>query len=274
MPSSSNGSSKKAFQRLPKTVVPTHYEIFLRPNLIDLVFKGTIKVNLDVREKTNTLICNAAELEIEKVEVNGEAVEKSVLDESDETLTISLGKELSEGTKATMFCAFTGTLNDRMKGFYRSKYTLEGEERFAATTQFEATDARRAFPCWDEPALKATFDINISAPKNRIVLSNMPMLKETSDSEDPIAYRVCHFDTTPKMSTYLVAFVVGEYEAVEAKSKDGIIVRCYTPMGKTAQGQFALDTSVRAIDYYKDFFGVAYPLSKYDCIAIADFEMG
>ena len=75
-------------------------------------------------------------------------------------------------------------------------------------------------------------------------------------------------------STYLVAFVVGEYEAVEAKSKDGIIVRCYTPMGKTAQGQFALDTSVKAIDYYKDFFGVAYPLPKYDCIAIADFEMG
>ena len=75
-------------------------------------------------------------------------------------------------------------------------------------------------------------------------------------------------------STYLVAFVVGEYEAVEAKSKDGIIVRCYTPMGKTAQGQFALDTSVKSIDYYKDFFGVAYPLPKYDCIAIADFEMG
>ena len=123
--------------------------------------------------------------------------------------------------------------------------------------------------------MKATFNINLSAPKNRIALSNMPMVKETSDPEDPIAYRVCHFDTTPKMSTYLVAFIVGEYEAAEElKSKDGIVVKCYTPMGKTEQGQFALETSVKAIDYYKDFFGVAYPLPKYDCIAIADFEMG
>ena len=153
MVSSSNGSTelKKPFQRLPKAVVPTHYEIFLRPNLIDLVFTGTIKVSLDVKEKTNKLVCNAAELKIEKVEVNGKAVENSVVDESEETLTISIGAELNEGTKACLYCAFTGTLNDRMKGFYRSKYTFEGEDRFAATTQFEATDARRAFPCWDEP---------------------------------------------------------------------------------------------------------------------------
>ena len=157
---------------------------------------------------------------------------------------------------------------------YRSKYTQDGEERYAATTQFESTDARRAFPCWDEPALKATFDIKVSAPKNRVVLSNMPLIEETKDDEDPIAYRVCHFDKSPKMSTYLVAFIVGEFEAVEGKSKDGILVSVYTPMGKTEQGKFALDTSIKAITYYKDFFGVPYPLPKYDCIAIADFQMG
>ena len=100
------------------------------------------------------------------------------------------------------------------------------------------------------------------------------MIKETEDEEDPSAYRVCHFDKSPLMSTYLVAFIVGEFEAVEGKSKDDILVRVYTPMGKTEQGKFALETSIRAITYYKDFFGVSYPLPKYDCIAIADFQMG
>ena len=141
MVSSSNGSSelKKPFERLPKSVVPTHYEIFLRPNLVDLVFKGTIKVDLDVKEKTNVLVCNAADLQVQKVEVNGEKIDDGniVLSESEETLTVQVGKDLSAGSTATMYCAFTGTLNDRMKGFYRSKYTIEGEERFAATTQFE-----------------------------------------------------------------------------------------------------------------------------------------
>ena len=113
---------------------------------------------------------------------------------------------------------------------FRSKYTQDGEERYAATTQFESTDARRAFPCWDEPALKSTFSISVSAPKNRVVLSNMPMIEETKDDEDPSTYRVCNFDKTPKMSTYLVAFIIGEFEAVEATSPDGILVRVWTPM--------------------------------------------
>jgi puromycin-sensitive aminopeptidase len=123
-------------------------------------------------------------------------------------------------------------------------------------------------------ALKATFNLKVSAPKNRIVLSNMPVIEESKDDEDPIAYRVVHFDKSPQMSTYLVAIVVGEYEAIEDKSKEGTLVRVYTPMGKTEQGKFALDTSVKAITFYKDFFGVSYPLPKYDCIAIADFQCG
>ena len=141
MVSSNNGSSevKKPFERLPKAVVPTHYEIFLRPNLIDLVFKGTIKIDLEVKENTNVLVCNAADLQVQKVEVNGETIDDGniVLSEAEETLTVKVGKDLAAGSTATMHCAFTGTLNDRMKGFYRSKYTLQGEERFAATTQFE-----------------------------------------------------------------------------------------------------------------------------------------
>jgi puromycin-sensitive aminopeptidase len=123
-------------------------------------------------------------------------------------------------------------------------------------------------------ALKATFNLKVSAPKNRIVLSNMPVIEESKDDEDPIAYRVVHFDKSPQMSTYLVAIVVGEYEAIEDKSKEGTLVRVYTPMGKTEQGKFALDTIVKAMTFYIDFFGVSYPLPKYDNIAIADFPIG
>ena len=125
---------------------------------------------------------------------------------------------------------------------------------------------------WDEPAIKATFDLTISAPKNRVVLSNMPVKSEVDDGETK-DYKVVSFETSPKMSTYLVAIVVGEYEYLEGYQGD-IKVRVYTPMGKTEQGKFALETSIKAIEYYTDFFGVPYPLKKYDCIAIADFQCG
>jgi len=276
MVSSTNGSTevKKPFQRLPTGVVPSHYKVFLRPNLVDLIFTGNVSVELDVIQPTSELVCNAVDLKVDSVKVNGEDAIDSKINNEDELLTVKLDKPLEPGTKAVFSCKFTGELNDKMRGFYRSKYTQDGEERYAATTQFESTDARRAFPCWDEPALKATFDIQVSAPKNRVVLSNMPLIEESQDDEDPDAYRVCQFDKSPKMSTYLVAFIVGEFEAVEGKSKDGAIVRVYTPMGKTEQGKFALQTSIRSIEYYKEFFGVEYPLPKYDCIAIADFQMG
>ena len=263
--SSTNGSTKKPFQRLPSDVIPIHYDIYLRPNLVDLVFKGSLKVELEVKKATDTLICNAAEMTVDEIKINDEPIAESKISEEDETLTMKLSKSLEPGTKAILSCKFTGELNDKMRGFYRyflyfkynkfkllviamprrfdsklsywnflcsfrSKYTQDGEERYAATTQFESTDARRAFPCWDEPALKSTFSISVSAPKNRVVLSNMPMIEETKDDEDPSTYRVCNFDKTPKMSTYLVAFIIGEFEAVEATSPDGILVRVWTPM--------------------------------------------
>lgn len=135
----------------------------------------------------------------------------------------------------------------------------------------EATDARRCFPCWDEPAIKATFDITLVVPKDRVALSNMPAVSEKSIGEN---LREIRFDTTPIMSTYLVAAVVGEYDYVEAKSKDGVLVRVYTPVGKKEQGLFALDVATKVLPYYKEYFNIAYPLPKMDLIAIGDFSAG
>lgn len=188
----------------------------------------------------------------------------------DETVTFVFDKDLPEGD-ATLCYSFTGEINDKMKGLYRSKYQSSGgEERYAAVTQFEATDARRCFPCWDEPAIKATFDISLVVPTNRVALSNMPVKKERIEGDT----KFVRFDTTPIMSTYLVAVVVGEYDYVEKHSHDGILVRVYTPVGKSKQGLFALEVAARVLPYYKEYFNIAYPLPKIDLIAIADFSAG
>lgn len=135
----------------------------------------------------------------------------------------------------------------------------------------EATDARRAFPCWDEPAIKATFDITLVVPKDRVALSNMPVASEKSLGDN---LRSIRFDRTPIMSTYLVAAVVGEYDFVEGKSSDGVLVRVFTPVGKKEQGLFALDVAIKVLPYYKEYFDIAYPLPKMDLIAIGDFSAG
>lgn len=208
------------------------------------------------------------------MELNGETLKPNKIDYSTENETASLhfDKDLPADSVASLNMTFAGELNDKMKGFYRSKYfTQSGEERYAGVTQFEATDARRCFPCWDEPAIKSTFDVSLIVPQDRVALSNMPVTKE--ESVEGGLSRIS-FDRTPIMSTYLVAVVVGEYDYVEAKSEDGVLVRVYTPVGKKDQGQFALDVATKVLPYYKSYFNIAYPLPKMDLIAISDFSAG
>ena len=132
---------------------------------------------------------------------------------------------------------------------------------------------RQAFPCWDEPAVKATFDMVIVAPKNRVVLSNMPEIESSEDPEDA-GCNIVKFATSPVMSTYLVAVVVGEFDYIEDKTSEGINVRVYSPLGKKEQGRFALECAVKSLTFYSEFFNIPYPLAKYDMIAIPDFSSG
>ncbi|XP_076248890.1 puromycin-sensitive aminopeptidase isoform X2 [Calliopsis andreniformis] len=148
--------------------------------------------------------------------------------------------------------------------------TPDGTVKYTLVTQFEPTDARRCFPCWDEPAHKATFNINVVIPTGLTALSNMPVKAILPMGPTKTVY----FEETPIMSTYLVAVVIGEFDYVEDKSSDGVLVRVYTPKSNKEQGRFALDIAVKVLPYYKTYFGIAYPLPKIDLIAIADFSSG
>lgn len=270
---------KKEFKRLPTDVKPENYTLRLQPDLDKFTFKGQETIDVKVLSSTTSITLNSEEIEIQsacykaadagdqnlKAEVKFEPENASVV--------LSFPSALQPGS-GQLCIDFTGELNDKMKGFYRSKYSSpSGEEKYGAVTQFEATDARRAFPCWDEPAVKATFDVTLVVPKNRVALSNMPVKSENDLPEDS-TWKVVTYERTPIMSTYLLAFVVGEYDYVEDKDSDGVLVRVYTPVGKKEQGQFALEVAVKTLPFYNKYFQIAYPLPKIDLIAIADFAAG
>ncbi|TNN37896.1 Puromycin-sensitive aminopeptidase [Liparis tanakae] len=269
---------RRPFVRLPTDVYPVNYGLCLKPDLIDFTFEGKLEALVEVTQATNQIVMNCADIDIitaSFVPQGGEEINATGFNyqNEDEKVTLSFPSALQKGS-GTLKIDFVGELNDKMKGFYRSKYTsANGESRYAAVTQFEATDARRAFPCWDEPAIKATFDIVLIVPKDRVALSNMNVIDRKPYPEDENLVEM-KFATTPIMSTYLVAFVIGEYDFVESQSSDGITVRVYTPIGKAEQGKFALEVATKTLPFYKDYFDVPYPLPKIDLIAIADFAAG
>lgn len=260
---------------LPANVKPNKYRLTLQPDLNTFTFKGEQTVDIEIVEPTARIVLNAAELEITGVTLRRNGSETSThsvsLDGDTETVTLDFGRTLSPG-RAQLEMEFTGILNDRLVGFYRSEYQdAEGQTRHLATTQFEATDARRAFPCWDEPAQKAVFDVTLIFDEAYQAVSNTPIVEESSPAP---GLRSVRFGETPIMSTYLLAFVVGDLVSVEADAADGTRVGIWTTRGKENQAGFALDTSVKLLGYFNEYFGIPYPLPKLDHIAIPDFAAG
>ena len=260
---------------LPETARPSKYRIKLQPDLKNFTFDGEQSVDLLILEATSTIVLNSIDLEISNttLHANGTTLtSKSVtIDKDAETATLDFGETIQPGD-ARLEMVFTGELNDKLMGFYRSEYTSQdGETRYLATTQFEPTDARRAFPCWDEPAKKATFEVTLVFSDEYQAVSNTPVVEEAVPGPGLKSVR---FAETPIMSTYLLVFIVGNLTSIEERAAGGTTVGVWTTPGKEDQASFALDTSVKLLSYFNEYFGIPYPLPKLDHIAIPDFAAG
>jgi puromycin-sensitive aminopeptidase len=239
-------------------------------------FTGTVAVQLKLTEPSTTITLHAHQLlindDITFTGPDGVVVRAATVlfNFAAQTVTLSFGSELLGDGQ--LHLSFQGTLNDSLAGFYRSQFMLRGEKRTMALTQFEATDARRCFPCIDEPAAKAVFALTVVAPADRTVLSNTQAVC-ISTSDDGASKTWCFADT-PVMSTYLVAVVVGDFDVV-SKLHGGVTTSVYTPPGKSHLARFALDFGVEALAYLESLFGIRYlGGAKVDHVACQDFAAG
>ncbi|KAK2741427.1 hypothetical protein FQN55_008343 [Onygenales sp. PD_40] len=278
---------------LPDVAKPTHYDLSLfNLNLGDSwAYNGKVNITTQVIRKTNEITLNAKEITVDKAELSsgsGAPLKASDIsyDKVQERVILKFPAE-ADPAAYVLSIDFTGTINNHMAGFYRSKYTPTGtpnagtpkdaEHYYMLSTQFEACDARQSFPCFDEPNLKATFDFEIETPKDLVALSNMPVKTVRQGSSPDLQFVA--FDRTPIMSTYLLAWAVGDFEYVEAKTARkyngvNIPVRVYTTRGLKEQARFALDYAHRTIDYFSEIFDIDYPLPKSDLLAVHEFAMG
>ncbi|KAK5932184.1 hypothetical protein CgunFtcFv8_003909 [Champsocephalus gunnari] len=261
--------------RLPKTISPIHYDLTIHPNLTTLDFTGVVRIQLDVHEDTNAIILHSKHLHISNVllfATEGVKPLKVSAHPRFNQLALESDSVLAKGRRYEVQLEFAANFSESYHGFYKSSYrTSSGEVRVMASTQFEATFARLAFPCFDEPAFKANFTIRITREPRHIAISNMPMVKT---DELPGGLLKDHFDTTVKMSTYLVAYIVSDFLSVSKTTQHGVKISVYAVPEKIDQTAFALDAAVKLLDFYDDYFDIPYPLPKQDLAAIPDFQSG
>ncbi|QUC65233.1 M1 family metallopeptidase [Nitrosopumilus sp. K4] len=250
--------------------IPLNYQLTFEPDLKKFTFDGNEAITVECKKLTNTISMNCAEIKIKSLHIQqGKTCVNATAKTSEkkEQLEIKLEKKIKG--KATIHIEFEGILNDRLLGFYRSQYTQNGKTKYLATTQFEAADARRAFPCWDEPEAKATFEISIIADNRFSAISNMPV-----ESKKKMGSKTLYkFGKTPIVSTYLIYLGVGEFEYLSGKVGK-IQIRVVTTKGNKSKGKFSLALGKQLLTSYEKYFGIKYPLPKLDLIAVPDFAAG
>lgn len=261
--------------RLPRWITPRHYALTLRPDLDTATFDGRAVISAEVVETTDQIVLNSHELGIEAVTVTSDAGVTSVvtgwtLDVTAQRLLISLAEPVEVG-RVVIDIEFTGSLNDQLVGFYRSTYTDDSGSHVIATTQFEAPHARQAFPCWDEPDRKATYGVTLEVPSELFAVSNAAEVARTDLGDGLVAVT---FADTMVMSTYLVAFAVGRLVATEPIAVNGTPVRVICRPGMEHLAATALDVARHSIEFFEDYYGIAYPGDKMDLVAVPDFAFG
>lgn len=260
--------------RLPRHVLPHRYEIRLEPDLTSATFSGVVNIALTVTQATGTIILNAVDLTISSATLEGTAdsrLDATVdLDQAMQRCRLTFPRPISVG-EAQLTLVFQGTLNDHLRGFYRSTYKDQsGATHRMAATQFEATDARRAFPCWDEPDFKSVFATTLVIDPGLTAVSNTAVLSDSVQS----GKRVMRFADSMKMSTYLVAFIVGQLEATKAVYVGKTPLRLWTVPGKQPLTPFGLEIAAASLKFFEEYYGIPYPGDKLDLLAIPDFASG
>lgn len=265
------------YVRLPRSVVPEHYDVELQPYIIpdNFTFDGKVRIFIRILEATDNVTLHINNVTVDEKSVKLTLVqsekEQEILstsqDEEKQFFILHPKDKLKEGELYQIYMEYVGSLNDQLVGFYRSSYTDgEGNKKWIATTQFQPTDARRAFPCFDEPGLKATFNITLVRWNNMTSLSNMPIYKTENRGDEYVAD---YFQKTVRMSTYLLAFIVSDFKSA-GTSKFSVWSR-ENVLNTTSYG---LDIGPKVLKFYESFFNVPYPLPKTDMVAIPDFGAG
>ncbi|KAI0933682.1 hypothetical protein AcV5_005768 [Taiwanofungus camphoratus] len=301
-----NPSQPQVDYRLPTDIKPTHYDLTVRTDLKESKFDGVVKIDLDVKKETSNIVFNTSELKLDDVILYFEGSElvpaSYSFDSVMERGTLAFSTPLPTGSKAQLKIAFSGELTGAMLGYYRSIGGEDGKEIYALT-QFEPTAARRAFPCWDEPLLKATYAVTLISRADTVNLSNMPAASETvyepgstsetgsamdwlskklsglTTSDNADEWKVTRFETTPPMSTYLVAYANGRFAHLESSYKSPLSgkvrpLRIYATSDVIHQAQFALDVKRQVLPLYEQVFDIEYPLPKLDTLVASDFDSG
>jgi len=254
--------------RLPENIKPIRYDLNITPDLDKFTFIGDVNIEIDVLENTKEIILNSKDLEIIEVKIADINSKDISFDKDKQTVSFTFD-EIKKG-KHNLSIKFKGILNNDMNGFYRSTYFVGEKKKIMATTQFESHFARKCFPCFDEPSMKAIFSVTLNIPKELMAVSGMPVKNEEIIKDK----KKISFEDSPIMSSYLLAFIIGELEYLERETQDKVKVRIITTPGKKELGGFALDTTIKLLQYYNEYFGIKYPLSKLDMLAIPDFVAG
>ena len=263
-------SKKQVSVLLPKHVTPLRYRIHLTPDLEKFTYKGVSQIDLHITKPTKEIHLHARDLDVHTATIASESPVQAhaiAYDQERETVVLHFEKPLCN--KHTLTLEYSGDIKDGLSGFYRSSYKEEDNTRYLGVTQFEATDARAAFPCIDEPSQKSIFEFSFTVPKEQTVVSNTHEIQVTKLTGGT---RHITFAPTPKMSTYVAAFVIGDLDYIEGKTKRGVRVRIYAVRGKKKLSKFALDIAIRGLEFNEEYFGIPYPLETLDCIALPDFS--
>ena len=261
-------SSSLFAQRLPQDVIPSHYRLSLDPSIQGKTFSGDETIDVRLKSAATEIVLNSLDLEISNAEItSGKTTLKAnvIYDKPDEMVRLRLPQEIPAGS-AQIHLAFTGKLTEGLRGLYLSR----SSRREYAVSQFEGTYARMMFPCFDEPGFKATFDLTVMADKGDTAISNGRIIKDQPRSGN--RHQIT-FSTSPKMSTYLVAMAIGDWQCL-SRTVDGVPIRVCAVPEKKEYGAFALDVASHSLQFYDRWYGIKYPFGKLDMLAIPDYEWG